>query len=100
MKLYVGNLPDSFQEEDLRNLFVDFGTVKSAMLIIDRTTGKSRGFGFVEMSSKGEGLNAIKELNKKTVDDRSIIVNEARPQEKRTDRGGDRGDSPFKKRFR
>lgn len=101
MKLYVGNLPPSYKDQDLEDLFSEHGTVKSAKVIVDHTTGKSKGFGFVELSSKDEGQNAIKELNGKVIGNSSIVVNEARPQENRRDGGGGGGgNSPFKKRFR
>ena len=83
MKLYVGNLPHSLTEQDLTDLFSPYGNIKEAKLIVDRDTGKSRGFGFVEMESKEEALKAIKELNGKDVEGREIIVNEARPKERR-----------------
>ena len=84
MKLYVGNIPLSFTEEDLNSLFKEFD-VKSVKLILDRETNKSRGFGFVEFNTKNDGLKAIKDLNGKDCDGRALIVNEARPQrEKRS----------------
>lgn len=86
MKLYVGNLPYTFTEEDLSDLFTSFGSVVSAKLIFDRVTNRSKGFGFVEMGSQEEGEQAIKELNGKEINNRSIVVNEARPQEKRENR--------------
>jgi len=85
MKLYVGNLPFSFTEDDLDDLFSEY-TVTSRQLIIDRATGKSKGFGFVELASKEDGESAIDALNEKQVGGRGIIVNEARPQEKRENR--------------
>lgn len=86
MKLYVGNLPHSFTEQELTDLFAAFGTVVSAKLILDRDTGKSRGFGFVEMSSKEEAEKAIQEQNGKEVGGRTVVVNEARQREKRDNR--------------
>lgn len=100
MKLYVGNLPTTFKDKDLEDLFAPIGSVKSAKIIVDHATGRSRGFGFVEMSTKDEGLNAIKELDKKVVGNSAIVVNEARPQQKREGvAGGAGGNSPFKKRY-
>lgn len=95
MKLYVGNLPREYTEEDLRTLFGPFGTVLSVTIILDRQTGQPRGFGFVEMSSKEEGERAIAELNGREVNRRALVVNEARPPE-RAPRGdfGDRRSSP------
>jgi len=88
MKLYVGNLSFNTSNQDLSDLFGPFGTVQSANIVEDRETGRSRGFGFVEMSSKSEGEEAISSLNGKEVDGRSLTVNEAKPRE---DRGGSRG---------
>ncbi|NGX28235.1 MAG: hypothetical protein K940chlam1_00410 [Candidatus Anoxychlamydiales bacterium] len=86
MKLYVGNLPHSYTEQELTDLFSTFGSVVSAKLILDRDTGKSRGFGFVEMSSKEEAEKAIQEQNGKEVGGRTVVVNEARQREKRDNR--------------
>lgn len=88
MKLYVGNLPHAVTDEELRQVFVPYGTVKSAMVIMDQTTEKSRGFGFVEMSQMTEGLAAIQALNGKPLQGRSLAVSEARPRENRNDRSG------------
>ena len=93
-KLYVGNLSYQTTEDDLKNMFGQCGTVASCQLIIDRFTSKSRGFGFIEMSTDEEAKKAIAELNGKDVDGRALTVNEARPREERGgggDRGGDRG---------
>jgi RNA recognition motif-containing protein len=87
-KLYVGNLSFATTSHDLETMFAEHGTVESANLIEDRETGRSRGFGFVEMSSKEEADNAISLMNGKEVDGRSLTVNEAKPRE---DRGGSRG---------
>jgi len=83
-KLYVGNLSYKATEDDLKNLFREFGTVIEVNLITDRATGKSRGFGFVEFSSGDEADKAVNSLNGKMFQDREIIVSEARPQ--RSDR--------------
>ena len=88
MKLYVGNLAFQTSSEDLQQLFSQAGTVQSASVIEDRDTGRSRGFGFVEMASKEEGESAISQFNGKEFNGRNLTVNEARPRE---DRGGNRG---------
>jgi cold-inducible RNA-binding protein len=88
MKLYVGNLAFQTSSEDLQQLFGQAGTVQSASVIEDRETGRSRGFGFVEMASKEEGESAISQFNGKEFNGRNLTVNEARP---RDDRGGNRG---------
>ena len=87
MKLYVGNLSFQTSSDDLQQLFSQAGTVESANVIEDRETGRSRGFAFVEMSSKEEGNAAIQQLNGHEVGGRALNVNEAKPRE---DRGGSR----------
>ena len=87
-KIYVGNLPFSTTSQDLESIFGEFGTVESATLIEDRETGRSRGFGFVEMSNKEEGDAAIASMNGKELDGRALTVNEAKPREDRGGRGG------------
>jgi cold-inducible RNA-binding protein len=87
-KLYVGNLAFQTSSEDLRQLFAQAGTVESASVVEDRDTGRSRGFGFVEMSSREEAQAAISQFNGQEVNGRSLTVNEAKPRE---DRGGGRG---------
>jgi cold-inducible RNA-binding protein len=87
-KLYVGNLPYSATEGDLSDKCGAFGTVESVKLITDRDTGRSKGFGFVEMSSDSEAQAAIDGLNGADYDGRPMKVNEAKPQEKRTGGGG------------
>ncbi len=82
-KLYVGNLPFGASEEELRNLFAGAGTVESVKIITDTYSGRSRGFGFVEMASKEEGEKAISLLNGKTFMERALVVNEAKPQKKK-----------------
>ena len=84
-KLYVGNLAYGVSDSDLQNLFVPHGTVQSAQVIMDRDTGRSKGFGFVEMSSDEQAQTAIGALNGHDVNGRALTVNEARPRE---DRGG------------
>lgn len=86
-KLYVGNLTYGTNDSDLRSMFEEFGSVESAQVITDRETGRSKGFGFVEMASQQEAEAAIKGLNGKDVDGRALTVNEAKPRE---DRGGGR----------
>jgi len=91
IKLYVGNLSFQTSSEDLQQLFAQAGTVESATVVEDRDTGRSRGFGFVEMSSKEEGQAAIAQFNGKELNGRSLTVNEARPREDRGGRGGGGG---------
>ena len=88
MKLYVGNLSFNMSTQDLEELFAEVGTVESANIIEDRDTGRSRGFGFVEMSSKEEGEAAISELDGREFDGRELKVNEAKPRENRGGGGG------------
>ena len=90
-KLYVGNLPYSATEEALSAKFAEFGGVDSAKLIIDRDTGRSKGFGFVEMSNDAEAQAAIDGLDGQDYDGRPMKVNEAKPQEKRSGGGGGGG---------
>jgi len=87
-KVYVGNLGYEVSSSDLEQLFSEHGTVQSAEVIADRMTGRSKGFGFVEMSSDNEAQAAISALNGQTHGSRALTVNEAKP---RTDRGGPRG---------
>ncbi len=88
-KLYVGNLSFSITNDDLMDYFAEAGTVQSANVVEDRDTGRSRGFGFVEMSSDEEAHTAIEQLNGQELEGRNIVVNEARPRE--NNRGGGRG---------
>ena len=83
MKLYVGNLAFETSSESLQQLFAQAGTVESASVVEDRETGNSRGFGFVEMSSKEEGAAAITQFDGKEVNGRNLKVNEAKPRENR-----------------
>jgi cold-inducible RNA-binding protein len=83
MKLYVGNLSFETSGENLQQLFAQAGTVESSTVVEDRETGRSRGFGFVEMSSKEEGAAAIAQFNGKEVNGRALNVNEAKPRENR-----------------
>jgi RNA recognition motif-containing protein len=91
MKLYVGNLSFQTSSEDLQELFGQAGTVESASVVEDRETGRSRGFGFVEMASDEEGKAAIEKFNGQEVNGRNLNVNEARPREDRGGRGGGGG---------
>ena len=88
-KLYVGNLSFNTSNEDLQELFGQSGTVESVTVVEDRETGRSRGFGFIEMSSNEEGQAAIATLNGKEIDGRALTVNEAKPRE--NNGGGGRG---------
>ncbi|HKR11125.1 MAG TPA: RNA-binding protein [Pyrinomonadaceae bacterium] len=90
-KLYVGNLAFQTTSEELQQLFSQAGTVQSASVIEDRDTGRSRGFGFVEMASPEDGQNAISQFNGKEFNGRNLTVNEARPREDRGNRGGGGG---------
>ncbi|RYF86536.1 MAG: RNA-binding protein [Chitinophagaceae bacterium] len=90
MNIYVSNLSFSVQDEDLREFFVEYGEVTSAKVITDKFTGKSRGFGFVEMSDDEAAKKAIAELDQATVDNRTIRVMEAKPKEDKPGGGGGR----------
>jgi cold-inducible RNA-binding protein len=85
-KLFVGSLPWAIDDQGLEDLFKDFGTVASAKVIIDRESGRSKGFGFVEFEDDNAAQEAVKQLNGKDVQGRAIVVNEARPQEARPPR--------------
>jgi RNA recognition motif-containing protein len=87
-KLYVGNLPYSVSDSDLQQMFEGHGTVVSAQVIMDRDTGRSKGFGFVEMSSADEAQAAIRGMNGQDCGGRDLVVNEARPMEPRAPRAG------------
>ncbi|HKX26149.1 MAG TPA: RNA-binding protein [Blastocatellia bacterium] len=88
MKLYVGNLAFQTTDQDLHDLFSQAGTVESSSVVTDRESGRSRGFAFVEMSSKEEGRAAIAQFNGMEIDGRSLTVNEAKPRENRGGGGG------------
>ncbi len=90
-KLYVGGLPYSVTETQLEEVFAAHGTVESARVITDRMTGRSRGFGFVEMSTPEEAEEAMQKLNGTELEGRTLTVNEAKPQQPRSE-GGGRGD--------
>ena len=87
-KLYVGNLPYSFRDEDLQQAFAAHGNVTSAKVMMERDTGRSKGFGFVEMGSDAEAQTAINEMNGQQFGGRGLVVNEARPMEPRPPRSG------------
>ena len=90
-KLYVGNLSYGTTDSDLRTMFEEFGSVESAQVIMDRDSGRSKGFGFVEMGSDQEAQAAINALNGKDMDGRALTVNEAKPREDRGGRSGGGG---------
>lgn len=90
-KLYVGNLPYTARDSDLEQAFAEFGTVNSAKVMLERDTGRSKGFGFVEMGSDAEAQSAINGLNGQSLGGRNIVVNEARPMEARPPRSGGYG---------
>ena len=90
-KLYVGNLPYSVRDSDLEQAFSQFGSVTSAKVMMERDTGRSKGFGFVEMGSDAEAQAAINGMNGQPLGGRSVVVNEARPMESRPPRSGGYG---------
>lgn len=87
-KLYVGNLPYSFRDQDLEQTFAEYGTVNSAKVMMERDTGRSKGFGFVEMGSDAEAQAAIQGAHGQNFGGRDLVVNEARPMEARPPRSG------------
>lgn len=87
-KLYVGNLPYTVRDEDLQQAFSAYGAVNSAKVMMERDTGRSKGFGFVEMGSDAEAQTAIEGMNGQSLGGRSLVVNEARPMEPRPPRSG------------
>jgi RNA recognition motif-containing protein len=91
MDIYVGNLPYSVDDQSLQELFTPHGNVTSARVIIDKFTGRSKGFGFVEMPDNAEANAAIAALNDQDCDGRNLRVNESQPKPRRDDRGGNRG---------
>jgi RNA recognition motif-containing protein len=98
MNIYVGNLPYSISDDELRDLFEQHGEVTSAKVIIDRDTGRSKGFGFVEMADDNHARNALESLNGQDAGGRKLTVNEAQPKPEGS-RGGSGGRSFGKKRF-
>jgi RNA recognition motif-containing protein len=102
INIYVGNLPYTMQEEDLRETFERYGEVSSAKIVIDRETNRSKGFGFVEMPNQGEGEAAIKALDGQALNGRPLRVNPAKPREAGGGgggAGGPRGDRPRSPRY-
>lgn len=97
-RLYVGNLPYTISEQQLRDLFSEVGSVESVTVIIDRNTNKAKGFGFVEMVTDEEAQKAIEKFNGYQIEDRALVVNEARPREERGERGGGDNRSKFGER--
>jgi len=100
-KLYVGNLPYSTTDDDLRELFAPYGDVESASVITDRDSGRSKGFGFVELKDETQGKAAIEAMNGKDFGGRGLVVNEARPREdrpRRDDARGGQGGGSFRQR--
>ena len=91
LNIYVGNLPYTTDQAELESLFSQFGSVNRASVVEDRETGRSRGFGFVEMASEEDGRKAIEELNGQEYSGRPLTVNEARPREPRPNGGGGGG---------
>src|ERR1700755_3046366 len=91
MNIYVSNLSFNVQDEDLKEFFTPYGEVSSAKVIMDRETGRSRGFGFVEMTDEAASQKAIAELNGAMVESRAISVSVAKPKEDRSSGGGSRG---------
>jgi cold-inducible RNA-binding protein len=87
-KLYVGNLPYSYRDSDMEQAFSQYGTVSSAKVMMERDTGRSKGFGFVEMSTDAEAKAAIEGMNGQQIGGRGLVVNEARPMESRPPRSG------------
>lgn len=88
-RLYVGNLPFSQNDQTIEELFAEFGTVEFAKVITIRNSGRSKGFGFVEMSTEAEAQKAISQMNGKEIESRNLIVNEAKPLERNDNRGVD-----------
>jgi RNA recognition motif-containing protein len=93
INIYVGNLSFDSSESDLKSLFESYGAVDSAKIIVDQFTNRSRGFGFIEMQNREEGLKAIQELDSKDLGGRALKVNEARPKNSSGGGGGGRRDS-------
>jgi cold-inducible RNA-binding protein len=94
-KLYVGNLPYTFSDDDMHRTFVEFGSVSSAKVIMDRDSGRSKGFGFVEMATAAEATAAIAALHGKDLGGRDMVVNLAKPMEPRPPRAGGNGGNRY-----
>jgi len=99
MKLYVGNLSYNVSSSDLEQLFAQYGAVRSAQVITDRDTGRSKGFGFVEMSNQSEANKAKEALSNTEFEGRTLNIDEARPPKSRGDRDRDRGQNRGRRRF-
>lgn len=91
MKIYIGNMPYTLTSDELSDLFGQHGQVAEANVIMDRETGRSKGFGFVDMPNDAEAKDAVNALNSTQMSGRTLRVSEARPRQDRSDRGGDRG---------
>ena len=100
MNIYVGNLPFNMGEDDLKEIFEEYGEISSVKIVSDKFTGRSKGFGFVEMENDDEANNAIKELNNAEVSGRNIKVNESKPRSNDNRGGGDRRGGGFQRRER
>ncbi len=98
-RLYVGNLPYSFRDDDMHEAFSAFGNITSAKVMMERDTGRSKGFGFVEMASEPEAQAAIEGLHGQSVGGRALVVNEARPLEPRPPRTGGFGNGGPRSRY-
>lgn len=98
VKLYVGNLPYSTNDNDLREMFAEFGEIVSVAVISDRETGRSKGFGFVEFAEADAAKKAIEALNGKDFSGRNLVVNEARPREERPRNSAPQGGGSFRQR--
>lgn len=99
MKVYVGNLPFSMSDKDLTEMFAQFGEITEAVIIKDKFSGRSKGFGFVTFADKAAGDKAIADMNGKDMQGRALTVNEARPMEPRADRGDRPMGGGFRRRF-
>lgn len=99
MNIYVSNLNFKLSDDDLRQIFEEFGDVSSAKVITDKFSGRSRGFGFVEMPNDDDAQQAIENLNNKEFQGKAITVNQARPRTESNNRGGGGGRGNFNKRF-
>jgi len=97
MNIYVANIPWKASEEQLKQLFAEYGDVSSAKIIMDKVTQRSRGFGFIEMADENAGRQAINELNGFDFMGKNLVVNEARPREEGGNRGGNRGGGSFRR---
>jgi RNA recognition motif-containing protein len=97
MNIYVANIPWKASEEQLKQLFAEYGEVSSAKIIMDKVTQRSRGFGFIEMADDSAGRTAISELNGADFMGKNLVVNEARPREEGGNRGGNRGGGGFRR---